>query len=88
MRSLYLITSLSTAAAMRLPATVPSSLAPRMYDLRGGGKAASSSPFDLLKGRKIVLPVHESYGRGASPPLHGFHNAIDDAHRYRGGTVI
>jgi len=25
-----------------------------MYDLRGGGKAASSSPFDMLKGRKIV----------------------------------
>ena len=41
---------------MRLPATaVPSSsLAPRMYDLRGGGKAVASSPFDMLKGRKIV----------------------------------
>ena len=52
----------------------PSSLAPRMYDLRGGGKtSASSSPFDMLKGRKIVLPVHESYGRGASPALHGLH---------------
>ena len=25
-----------------------------MYDLRGGGKAAASSPFDMLKGRKIV----------------------------------
>ncbi len=52
-----LIASLSMAAAMRLPAmAVPSSsLAPRMYDLRGGGKAsASSSPFDMLKGRKIV----------------------------------
>ena len=50
-----LIASLSMAAAMRLPAmAVPSSsLAPRMYDLRGGGKA-SSSPFDMLKGRKIV----------------------------------
>ena len=47
---------ISVAAAMRLPATaVPSSsLAPRMYDLRGGGKAAASSPFDMLKGRKIV----------------------------------
>ena len=54
-----LIASLSMAAAMRLPAiAVPSSsLAPRMYDLRGGGKASSSSPFDMLKGRKIVLPV-------------------------------
>ena len=53
-----LIASLSMAAAMRLPAmAVPSSsLAPRMYDLRGGGKAAASSPFDMLKGRKIVLP--------------------------------
>ena len=52
-----LIASLSMAAAMRLPAmAVPSSsLAPRMYDLRGGGKAVSSSPFDMLKGRKIVL---------------------------------
>ena len=53
-----LIASLSMAAAMRLPAmAVPSSsLTPRMYDLRGGGKASSSSPFDMLKGRKIVLP--------------------------------
>ena len=60
-----LIASLSMAAAMRLPAmAVPSSsLAPRMYyDLRGGGKAAASSPFDMIKGRKIVLSVHESYG--------------------------
>ena len=59
-----LIASLSMAAAMRLPATaVPSSsLVPRMYDLRGGGKASSSSPFDMLKGRKIVTPVNESYG--------------------------
>ena len=76
-----LIASLSMAAAMRLPAmAVPSSsLAPRMYDLRGGGKAY------MLKGRKIVLPVHESYGRGASPPLHGLHIP---AHRYRAGTEI
>ena len=42
------------AAAMRLPATAPSGLAPRMLSLQGGGKAASSSPFDMLKGRKIV----------------------------------
>ena len=56
-----------------------------MYDLRGGGKAAASSPFDMLKGRKIVLPVHESYGRGASPPLHGLHIP---AHRYRAGMEI
>ena len=54
MRALTLIASLSTAAAMRLPATAAPSLAPRMYDLRGGGKAAASSPFDMLKGRKIV----------------------------------
>ena len=58
-----LIASLSMAAAMRLPAmAVPSSsLAPRMYDLRGGGKASSSSPFDMLKGRKIVLPVCKNH---------------------------
>ena len=44
----------SLAAAMRLPATAPSGLAPRMLSLQGGGKAAASSPFDMLKGRKIV----------------------------------
>ena len=51
-----LISSLSTlAAAMRLPAMAAPSGLP-MLDLRGGGKAAASSPFDMLKGRKIVLP--------------------------------
>ena len=54
MRSLTLVASLSLAAAMRLPATAPSGLAPRMLSLQGGGRAASSSPFDMLKGRKIV----------------------------------
>ena len=44
----------SLATAMRLPATAPSGLAPRMLSLQGGGKAAASSPFDMLKGRKIV----------------------------------
>ena len=82
-----LIASLSMAAAMRLPAmAVPSSsLAPRMYDLRGGGKASSSSPFDMLKGRKIVIPVHESYGRGASRRDAG---SMACTHRYPAGTEI
>ena len=48
------LTLSSLAAAMRLPATAPSGLAPRMLSLQGGGKAAASSPFDMLKGRKIV----------------------------------
>lgn len=54
MRTSLLMASLATAAAMRAPAVALTSGLSPMLDLRGGGTAASSSPFDMLRGRKLV----------------------------------